>query len=753
MEPGRRGLKFDEVRRYLRQEMQASYEFLCQPNAKILWTHCSPELARVIREVRETPGQTGSNTVDSCRNAFFKHVEEAIPEAQDTVAANLAWHIIVESALLNDQLIRDMKSLVAKNANLPLADGVAFYGPKPDPVACHLFNNYVQCRWPIHVFALDPIAQDQNIGEAFSRRRELQLALALAASQRFVSFQNLTRFTRRLEQDLETIGLNRTAVAFSHGDDTFGWRFYPRVQTPPIPSNLEATTRDFLIGSQTKDQDIRTRRLEPGIRECTALVVLPSFVPNITVDTRTNWFRLANHRLALQWAGQCTMDVCDAVDLSRDITELRELSSQCRQDAHLFRDGEMWRLFTAVDQLERQLPTQTSIVPMPYENTLGGFEIFNSGITDLGPQLLGWYGAPGIQTGQSPQNFEQLANAVAATNGNLAQATSQLSAINLQIVAASSLPAGEPRDTKLKELEGSKKATQTLIDTLAPLAKSANDAYSAARNAAGSSTSLYLIGSNFSILNSKVIAGGQALSNVRLISRELLQVEIPTAVNTVQVGGKPHVDIHVATPYGPTSHLHVPIVTSHANLTQAPDVGRAVEVVKAEILDASKRQVDDALKGLTAFELGQLPAVEWTSDTITGKLNTEDKSVSIKVSPVQLKISPVDQPFSVEPAALACFINFKTKNGTSFQKLTDPGSPSKRFVLGPFEIQNNQSINQETLANSRLLAALVAQQGVEIVELEIQGFVQLKVKDGMPDTVPVLKVKKPLIVKLSSATN
>jgi hypothetical protein len=33
---------------------------------------------------------------------------------------------------------------------------------------------------------------------------------------------------------------------------------------------------------------------------------------------------------------------------------------------------------------------------VPYENTAGGFELFNTGISDLAPELLGWYGAAGI---------------------------------------------------------------------------------------------------------------------------------------------------------------------------------------------------------------------------------------------------------------------------------------------------------------------------------------------------------------------
>ena len=35
-------------------------------------------------------------------------------------------------------------------------------------------------------------------------------------------------------------------------------------------------------------------------------------------------------------------------------------------------------------------------VQVPYENTLGGFAMFSSGVTDLAPELLGWYGSPAI---------------------------------------------------------------------------------------------------------------------------------------------------------------------------------------------------------------------------------------------------------------------------------------------------------------------------------------------------------------------
>ena len=35
---------------------------------------------------------------------------------------------------------------------------------------------------------------------------------------------------------------------------------------------------------------------------------------------------------------------------------------------------------------------------IPYENTSGGFELFNTGVTDLAPELIGYYGAEGVDT-------------------------------------------------------------------------------------------------------------------------------------------------------------------------------------------------------------------------------------------------------------------------------------------------------------------------------------------------------------------
>ncbi len=352
--------------------------------------------------------------------------------------------------------------------------------------------------------------------DVYARRRELQVAMAMAFASGRMSASALDRYARRLETDMSTIALNKTAVAFAHGDDTFGWRFYPRVQTPPTRGTL-VTFAETLCGPGA-DADLAQRKLEPGQRECTAIIVMPSFVPALTLDVRTNWFSLA-HPTATDQTMRQTMR------LSRSVQAMRQHACHCQRCAHRYRPGEFARLMRRVDQLDRRLPLQTLQAHIPQENTCGGFELFNTGITDLAPELVGWYGAPGI----------------------------------------------DPDAT----------------------------------------TTLFLIGKGFSVHDTSLIAGGKPVA-CTLISREVLKAEIPAGVAILrgpgcgpQVGpclgrtgqqavrmasaveplpapvaadgpafaGSPGadgcgavpcndrdvVDIHLATPYGVSSHLLVPV--------------------------------------------------------------------------------------------------------------------------------------------------------------------------------------------------
>ncbi|MFM8478467.1 MAG: hypothetical protein ACKOEO_22000, partial [Planctomycetaceae bacterium] len=319
--------------------------------------------------------------------------------------------------------------------------------------------------------ALDPVAQEQNVTDQYAMRREMQLAMALALSQGRIGAQTATRYARRLEMDLETVALNRTAVAFGHGRDTFGWRFSPRVQTPEFESNGKVLFRDMLLGGPNRDELKKQWQLEPGIRECYAVVLMPSFITHVRFDSRGHFSPLVCDHLGAKTPADTRSSMTDTVELSRMIREMQDYAVCAQRESHLYRDGEVERLMKRVEQLSSRLPLQTSYSRVPNENTLGGFEMFSSGVTDLAPELYDWFGEPGVKEG---------------------------------------------RDTRV-----------------------------------------FLIGSNFSVTGTKVIAGNQGVDHV-LLSREVMEITIPAAALSTLVDRKKEIDIHVATPYGVSQHLHIP---------------------------------------------------------------------------------------------------------------------------------------------------------------------------------------------------
>ncbi len=166
--------------------------------------------------------------------------------------------------------------------------------------------------------------------------------------------------------------------------------------------------------------------------------------------------------------------------LSRVVQDLKHNRAFCVQNAHFYEEGEVDRLLARVDQLGHELSLQSMRVEVPYENTAGGFELFNVGITELAPELVGFYGAPGVN------------------------------------------PNGP--------------------------------------------TTLFLVGDGFSVHDTRVIAGGQS-ADFRLISRQLIEATLPSGLQVINDGDmREAVDVHVASPYGVSAHLLIPLAPSAASL-------------------------------------------------------------------------------------------------------------------------------------------------------------------------------------------
>ncbi|MEI6659548.1 MAG: hypothetical protein WCO76_13550, partial [Planctomycetota bacterium] len=402
-----------EVRGHLAEELEAAYDFLALDAMQHVWQELPGwNLAALVRgrQARDlaaarcrffsaigTGGEDGielighvADSPDTDQSGICCEDPQPTTPICRTTTAVLAWAILVESSLLNERLLADTREAATARGHAAGHGGCGspFYGPDPPPDARAAFADYVRTRWPIRVFALDPVSDEQNVDDSYARRRELQIAMAMASASGRLNAQAMQRYTRRLELDMATVALNKTAVGFAHGSDTFGWRFYPRVQTPPTRGTL-ATLGETVCGGPSSDADLAQRQIEPGQRECAAIIVMPAFVPWITLDVRTSWFSLTHPK-------QIDPGISQTLTLSRAVQSMRTTAHACGRCAGPHASGSLPQMLRLVDQLERRLPMQTLQAQIPHENTAGGFELFNAGITDLAPELLGWYGAPGV---------------------------------------------------------------------------------------------------------------------------------------------------------------------------------------------------------------------------------------------------------------------------------------------------------------------------------------------------------------------
>ncbi|WP_145181465.1 hypothetical protein [Gimesia chilikensis] len=659
------------VREFLQEELKASYDLLhlrMKENPD-LWRSFANQLYKAIRNGQD-------EQLLQLQLEFADLISQEIPEIHQTrmapydyqIQESLAWCILIEASLLNQKLYDDMNRIAKeKNCHCVVADeGMEFYLPSeliPFETK-HAFNEYVKCRWPLKVFTIDPISQDQNIADSFSMRRELQLAASLAFANGKMSARNFSQYARKIALDSETIALNKTVVGFAHGDNTFGWRFRPRFQSPEIDGTVK-TFFQTLAGGPSRDDVLKDHRLEPGIRECVAIIVAPGFVPYVTFDTRSNWYKLTKPK-------DKEFSLQDTVRLSRDIVDLRSAKAQCLKDEHLYREGEVYRLMRAVDQLEARLPLQTAYVEMPVDFSKGGFQALSGSLTSLGPELVGFYGEPGY-------------------------------------------------------------------------------------NPKKENTSLFLVGDNFNIMDTKVIAGNTTINNIstntttpsdqsplptrriNMLSRQVLEVSIPKDLNTykVQYDGKTETEvigIRVATPYGVSNVLEIPVVKSPDN--------------DAEIKKAISDHVDE--KHISRYE--------WETSEISAQLIVSNGGVTDvifanakndKKKPL-LNLKNVSDPnlpkvFSPEIAQLAAWVEAT--------KVDPAGNKTKldKETIGPFDVdlssKKNLSFSLDDLKKAIISAVPTAsiQTGEQISSIAVTGYLRFHNADSAE--LPIFKLEKPLTIK------
>ena len=394
-----------DVRNYLRHSLYAAFDVMDgSPGSQI---DALLNDVGLLTQICEAVSKRDYGPDGSLRMIFEQFVqklgtvEKRIQDANEHTyfpIVALCWAVAVDATLLDDALHEWIPKLFAANeVNFGVPDDMRFY--VQDDVLANganaVFQDFVKLRWPLVTFALDPVADQQNIADSFTLQRDLQLALSFAFATGQISFSQMNTFRRQLQQSSDTIALNRTVTGFAHGNDTFGFRFTPRFQNPPNQrTNLAVITSQLISGGPGPDYGTRKSKLEPGMRELTVTVLAPSFLPTLRMQVSSNWFKLTDPEHLIFHTKRM-------LERGREVQELRQsVVEAC--STQQYRDADLRVLRAKLAQLEGMLPAQSTVVQLPFENSASGFELFTDGVTALVPELSGYDGVDVITRPASP---------------------------------------------------------------------------------------------------------------------------------------------------------------------------------------------------------------------------------------------------------------------------------------------------------------------------------------------------------------
>jgi hypothetical protein len=467
------------VAEWLRGELEASYHFLEQAATP----PGSAQTAPGTDPLEELGNQIASR--DFVRIAQMRSIglgdaqvrraraqEPAVYDElgirRDRVVRTLAFALQIQAAAVSRRLKQDIVDQDS-TTQPELLTRLSFFAPEVSDDAFHAFENYVNTKWPLRVYAIEPVIAQQNVADAFGRSK--RTAFDLLAAGPMGPWKALVGIAadRRAADDETAIRLNPTMVGFGAGQSTFGWIFYPRLQTGGGNGDRLLTDLALLLKGRVVDPTGDDQSIEPGQRECTALVEMPNFIPKIEFITVANWFRTSEVS-----DGQKS-DLEKATILGRKLVAAKNALDKAKVEGQ-YRPEEYQIAMDRIKQLQDLMPTQRLVVRVPFSGDHNDSRIFCSQGLQLRPALLGWHGKP-----------------------------------------------PEP----------------------------------------GEESTVFVEGNNFSVHDTRVIAGGKAAKSV-LISRHVIEVTIAKdATSTPSVDGDPLLDINVATPNGVSNHLLIKMAAPH----------------------------------------------------------------------------------------------------------------------------------------------------------------------------------------------
>ena len=585
-------IRSNEVRDYLRHTLATAYYAMSYPTQRT--PDILPPLAnqdfmnRLLEALHERDFATGRLRQTSRLQQLYNELVYTLALSRDNIKgkpiAALCWAIAVDATLLDSSLKYDARKVFsAKSLPVDMLESVHFYFPDqiPNDDSKAVFCEYVKNRWPIVTFSLDPVTDQQNIADSFNLKRDLQLALSFAFATGQINFSQLSTFRRQIEQSSDTIALNRTVTAFAHGSDVFGFRFTPRFQNPPDQrTNIGVIASQLISGGPGPNYQIRKSKLESGIRELTAVALLPTFLPTMRMNVAGNWFKLTDPEHLVFHTGRM-------MEQGRRVQELRQgVTEAC--NSHRYRDSDVRVLRSKLGQLEAMLPMQSKVIQLPFENSASGFDLFSDGATALVPELTGFSGVDVIRPPSAPSvSTPATASSTPPAKG------------------ATATPAPSPGLTVTSTI-----TTPTNVQSVSVVGGS------------GSIADVFVFGKYISLLDTKVVAGSRSAA-FEVLSREVVHVQIPANVIPTTIenvdGDQKYVEIYIATPSGISNSILVPYEEGKTSLPKpvAYDVATASQSVNVFYQWLTGPDQRTSLVASAPPDFKDI-AINWDSDTGIG---------------------------------------------------------------------------------------------------------------------------------------
>ena len=310
-----------------------------------------------------------------------------------SVVNTLSFALGIQAAGISRRLKQDMADLDPA-LSPELLKKISFFEPEVTDQAFRAFQEYVNIKWPLRVYAIEPVIAQQNVADSVGRRRQSALNLVAEGPAGLTSALAGIAAERRASDDEAAIRLNPTMVGFGAGRSTFGWIFYPRLQASRTRDhNLVADAVQIANGS-LPDPMGDDQMIEPGQRECTALIEMPNFCPKIEFVTVATWFKNSD-------VGQRQKTNLETASLlGRMLADAEKCLARVKIDG-VDSSEEFQVASERLEQLKDMMPTQRLAVLVPSSGDHNDSRIFCSQGLQLRPSLTGWHGKPPVSGEES----------------------------------------------------------------------------------------------------------------------------------------------------------------------------------------------------------------------------------------------------------------------------------------------------------------------------------------------------------------